>query len=204
MGGNGTVGDAQIPNLAILQGATINPAVFVHQDKNLGTIEVGELADMDIFNKNPLDEITNVRTLETVIQHGKVQDRVFHSDYREPIPRPYLPVNGELPRPYISSVQPSAVPIGTRTLTIAIKGHDFDVLDHVMWEDVQLKVTSFSPTEIIAVVPDELLRRAGTYKVQMITGGRVHQSSYNFQEVMVTFGRKFDQRWNGQKLSVEF
>jgi imidazolonepropionase-like amidohydrolase len=196
--------EAQIPNLAILQGATINPALFVHQDKNLGTIEVGKLADMDIFNKNPLDDITYVRTLETVIQHGKVQDRVFHSDYREPIPRPYLPVNGELPRPYISSVQPSAVPIGTRTLTLTIKGRDFNALDHVMWQDVELKVTSFSPTEINAVVPDELLRRAGTNKVQMITGGRVHQPSYNFQEVMVTFGRKFDQRWNGQNLSVEF
>ena len=195
---------AQIPNLAILQGATINPATFVHQDKNLGTIEVGKLADMDIFNKNPLSDIANVRTLETVIQHGKVQDRVFHSNYREPIPRPYLPVNGELPRPYISSVQPSAVPVGTRTLTITIKGHDFNGLDHVMWQDVELKVTSFSPTEITAVVPDELLCRAGTYKVQMITGGRVHQPSYNFEEVMVTFGRKFDQRWNGQKLSNEF
>ena len=195
---------AQIPNLAILQGATINPATFVHQDKNLGTIEVGKLADMDIFDKNPLSDIANVRTLETVIQHGKVQDRVFHSNYREPIPRPYLPVNGELPRPYISSVQPSAVPIGTRTLTITIKGHDFNGLDHVMWQDVELKVTSFSPTEITAVVPDELLCRAGTYKVQMITGGRVHQPSYNFEEVMVTFGRKFDQRWNGQKLSNEF
>ena len=196
--------DAQIPNLAILQGATINPATFVHQDKNLGTIEVGKLADMDIFTKNPLDNITNVRTLETVIQHGKVQDRVFHSDYREPIPRPYLPVNGELPRPYISSVQPSGVPIGTRALTITIKGHDFNRLNRVMWQDVELKVASFSPTEITAVVPDELLCRAGTYKVQMITGGRVHQPSYNFQEIMVTFGRKFDQRWNGQKLSIEF
>jgi hypothetical protein len=159
---------------------------------------------MDIFSKNPLNDIANVRSLETVIQHGKVQDRVFHSDYREPIPRPYLPVNGQLPRPYISSVQPSAVPIGTSTLKITIKGQDFNALDHVMWQDVELKVASFSPTEITAVVPDELLCRAGTYKVQMITGGRVRQASYNFQEVMVTFGRKFDQRWNGQKLSIEF
>lgn len=196
--------DAQIPNLAILQGATINPAEFVHQDKDLGTIAVGKLADMDIFGRNPLDNISNVRTLETVIQHGKVQDRAFHSDYREPISRPYLPVNGELPRPYISSVQPSAVPIGTSSLTITLKGHDFNKLNHVMWQDVELKVVSFSPTEITALVPDELLRRAGTYKVQMITGGRVHLPSYNFQEVMVTFGRKFDQRWNGQKLSIEF
>ena len=196
--------EAQIPNLAILQGATINPAIFVHQEKNLGTVEVGKLADMDIFSKNPLNDIANVRSLETVIQHGKVQDRVFHSAYQEPIPRPYLPVNGQLPRPYISSVQPSAVPIGTSTLKITIKGQDFNALDHVMWQDVELKVASFSPTEITAVVPDELLCRAGTYKVQMITGGRVRQASYNFQEVMVTFGRKFDQRWNGQKLSIEF
>lgn len=195
---------AQIPNLAILQGATINPATFVHQDKNLGTIEVGKLADLDIFDKNPLDEVKNVRSLEIVIQHGKVQDRAFHSDYRNPIPRPYLPVNAALPRPYISSVQPSAVPIGAENLTIMIRGHDFNRLNHVMWQDVELRVASFSPTEISAIVPNELLRKAGTYKVQIITGGRVHQPSYNFQEVMVTFGRRFEQRWNGQKLSTEF
>lgn len=198
------IANAQVPPLAILQGATINPATFVHQDKNLGTIALGKLADMDIFAKNPLDDISNVRTLETVIQHGKLQDRTFRSNYREPIPRPYLPVNGALPRPYISSIQPIDVPMGNASVTITIKGHDFNRLNHVMWENIELKVVNVTRTELTAIVPSELLRTPGTYKLQMITGGRVHQLSFNFEEMMVTFGRKFEQRWNGQKLSPEF
>lgn len=212
--------DAGIPPLAILQGATINPAVFVHQDKNLGTIEVGKLADIDIFAKNPLEDATNVRSLETVIQHGKVQDRAFHSDFHEVLVRPYLPVNSALPRPYLSSVQPSGVPLGTHGVTIVIKGHDFNRQDRVIWQEtgenyvwddvsvspseIDLRVAKFSPEEITVTVPDDLVSRAGTFKIEMITGGRVRQPSLNFQEVMVTYGRKFDQRWNGQKMSTEF
>jgi imidazolonepropionase-like amidohydrolase len=196
--------DAGVPPLAILQGATINPATFVHQDKNLGTVETGKLADLIILDKNPLEDIQNIRSLETVIQHGKIQDRAFSLDYRVVIPRPYLPVNSELPQPYISSIQPSAVPIGTKGLVLTINGHDFNAKNRVLWDDIDLHVLSVTPTEVRAVVPDDQLSRAGTYKVHMITGGRVHRPSLTFFQVMVTFGRKFNVRWNGQTMNSSF
>lgn len=196
--------EAGVPALAIIRAATINPAEFVHQDKNLGTIESGKLADLIILRKNPLEDIKNIRTLETVIQHGKIQELGYRPDYRNPIPRPYQRVNNELPRPYISSVQPSAVPMGTRSLVLTIKGRDFHPENRVLWDQADLKVLSVNDTEMKALVPDDLLLKPGTYKVHMITGGRVHQPSLNFAEVMVTFGRKFNERWNGQKLGIEF
>lgn len=196
--------DAGIPPLKILQAATINPAEFVHQEKNLGTVQAGKLADIIVLGKNPLEEIKNIRSLETVIQNGKVQELGYKSEYRILIPRPYLPVNGELPRPHITAVTPVAVPAGTKSLVLTIKGSKFNKAHRVLWDDVDLKVLDLTPTEMKVAVPDDLVNRLGTWKVHIITGGRVHQEGDNFQEVMVTLGRRVEQRWNGQKMNAEF
>jgi imidazolonepropionase-like amidohydrolase len=198
------IADAGVPALKILQGATINPAEFVHQDKNLGTIEAGKLADIIILGSNPLTDIKNIRTLERVVQHGRLQELGYHNDYTVGIPRPYQKVNNSLPVPHISSVEPSAVPSDSKSVVLTIKGRDFSKEDRVLWEDTDLRVTSFSPTQITAVVPDDLVRAPGTRKVHMITGGRVHEEGESFGEVMVTFGKSFKGRWNGQKRSIEF
>jgi hypothetical protein len=196
--------DGGVPPLKILQAATINPAEFVHQDKNLGTLEAGKLADVIILGKNPLENISNIRSLEMVIQHGKVQTLGYQSNYRIVIPRPYLPVNGQLPVPHITSVQPVAVPVGTKDLVVTVKGKNFNKLNRVLWDDVDLTVVQFSPTEVKVAVPVDLVSRLGTWKIHMITGGRVAQESDNNQEVMVSLGKRIENRWNGQKMSAEW
>ena len=198
------IASAGVKPSAILQGATINAAEYVHQDKNLGTVEAGKLADLIIVGKNPLENISNIRTLETVIQHGKVQELGYRPDYRSPIPRPYQRVNNALPRPYISSIEPAAVPIGTESLVLTITGRDFDGENRVLWEGKNLRVLEVTPTVVKVVVPRDLLAAPGTYKINMITGGRVEAESLNFGEVMVTFGRTFTVRWNGQTRTKEF
>jgi imidazolonepropionase-like amidohydrolase len=195
---------AGVKPLKILQAATINPAEFVHQEKNLGTVEAGKMADVLVLGRNPLEDVKNIRSLETVIQHGRVQQLGYKSAYRILIPRPYLPLNGQLPRPHITSVAPVGVPMGTKNVVLTIKGTRFNALNRVMWDDTLLKVVSFSPTELKVTIPDDLLNRVGTWKVHMITGGRVHESGDNFMEVMVTTGRRMEQRWNGQKMNTEF
>ena len=196
--------DAGITPLKILQAASINPAEFVHQEKNLGAVETGKLADVIILGKNPLENISNIRSLETVIQHGKVQELGYKSEYRIVIPRPYLPVNGALPVPHISSVSPTGVPMGSKNVVLTIKGRNFNRANRVLWDDIDLKVLEFSPTEMKVAVPDDLLNRLGTWKVHTITGGRVHQEGDSYEEVMVTLGRKIEQRYNGQKMGTEF
>jgi hypothetical protein len=196
--------DAGIPPLAVLQAATIHPAIFSGQDKRLGTVETGKLADLLILSRNPLENISNIRSLETVIQHGKVQDREFHADFREPIPRPYMPVNSAWKRPYITSVSPAAVPLGTKNLVLTIKGRDFHPENRVLWNDLDLRATEVTPTEMKVRIPDDYLSQAGTHKIHLITGGRVHAESLNYMEIMVTFGRRYDERWNGWTRSTEW
>ena len=38
----------------------------------LGTVEVGKLADLIVAGANPLDDITNVRQLQLVLKEGRV------------------------------------------------------------------------------------------------------------------------------------
>ena len=195
---------AGVAPLKILQGATINPAEYVHQDKNLGTIESGKLADLIILARNPLQDIKNIRSLDTVIQHGKVQPLGYRLEYRAVIPRPYLPLNGQLPRPHITSVSPVGVPMGSKNVVLTIKGTNFNRENRVFWDDLVLPVVQFSPTEMKVTVPDDAVNRLGTWKVHMITGGRVQEESENFQEVMVTAGKRLDRRYNGTRNSTEF
>lgn len=207
---------AGAPPLAILQGATVNPAEYVHQEKNLGMIEAGKLADIIILARNPLQDVTNIRSLETVIQHGKVQKRGYgdHTYARaNAIPAPYFSTLGRpAPRPYITSVAPIAVPMGSGPVTLTIKGRNFARMHRVLWDDVDLEVKKFSREEMEVVVPAELVRNVGTYKVHMITGGPEAregaefetEESINYQNVLVTFGKKLNERWNGQTLSNEF
>jgi imidazolonepropionase-like amidohydrolase len=196
--------DAGIPPLAILQGSTINPAEFVHQDKNLGTVETGKLADLIVLGRNPLQDVRNVRSLETVIQHGKIQRLGYYSDYRNPVPRPYQMVPGQLPRPYISSVKPSAVPAGSERVVLTINGRDFRAGNRVLFDGADIEVLSVKPNEVQAAAPAELLKKIGTYKVTMITAGREPEPSWNFGEVIVSLGRKYSERWNGQSRNTDF
>lgn len=63
---------AGIDNLTILKSATITPAIFFNEDKIWGTIEIGKLADLIILEKNPLEDITNIKTVEMTLIDGKV------------------------------------------------------------------------------------------------------------------------------------
>ncbi len=53
--------------------ATRNPAELMNS--NAGIIEAGRRADLVILNKNPLSDIENTRTIDTVILNGQVFDR---------------------------------------------------------------------------------------------------------------------------------
>lgn len=69
--------DAHMPPMKVLQAATSWNAKHFHIN-DIGSIEVGKLADMDIVNADPLQDIKNLRNLDTVIKDGKVVDRNYH------------------------------------------------------------------------------------------------------------------------------
>jgi imidazolonepropionase-like amidohydrolase len=58
-----------------LQAATSTPAAVLNKSKDLGTIEVGKLADMILVDANPLDDIHNTQRIRAVIVGGKLMNR---------------------------------------------------------------------------------------------------------------------------------
>jgi hypothetical protein len=64
-----------IPALDALRSATINPAIFMNKKADFGSVEAGKMASLVLLNKNPLENIENTKTIETVIIRGKVYSR---------------------------------------------------------------------------------------------------------------------------------
>jgi len=66
---------AGLSPLEALQTATLNPAIFMHKENELGTVAKGKLADLVILDQNSLVEIKNTRTINAVIMNGHLIDR---------------------------------------------------------------------------------------------------------------------------------
>jgi imidazolonepropionase-like amidohydrolase len=55
-----------------LKSATLNAAIFMNKEDDFGSVEVGKLASLVLLNMNPLENIENTKSIETVIVRGKV------------------------------------------------------------------------------------------------------------------------------------
>lgn len=66
---------AGLTPLQALQGATLHAAAWLNRSHDFGTIEPGKLADLVILDSNPLDDITNTRSIVAVLQSGRYLDQ---------------------------------------------------------------------------------------------------------------------------------
>lgn len=67
--------DAGIPELDVIQIATLNGAVFLGKEDVLGSIEEGKLADMVLLSADPTKDINNAKLIDTVFKNGQIVDR---------------------------------------------------------------------------------------------------------------------------------
>lgn len=79
--------DLGIPAMKALQGATLWAAEVIGQQKDLGSVESGKLADFTIIEGNPLADITATRHVRMVIKGGAVVDTAYDPRWVNPIPR---------------------------------------------------------------------------------------------------------------------
>ncbi|MCX6350978.1 MAG: amidohydrolase family protein, partial [Bacteroidetes bacterium] len=61
-------------NLQALRCATLNGAEYIGMDKDLGSLEVGKLADLIVMDKNPLENIRNSEFISYVMLNGRLYD----------------------------------------------------------------------------------------------------------------------------------
>jgi imidazolonepropionase-like amidohydrolase len=73
------VGKAEMTPADAIRSATLIGADAAGQEKEAGSIEVGKLANLVVLDKNPLENIDNVRSVAVVVKHGI---RYPRSDYK--------------------------------------------------------------------------------------------------------------------------
>ena len=67
--------DAGIPAVEIIRIATLNGAIFLGKERELGSIEEGKIADLVLLAADPLKDINNASQIVEVIKGGKLVDR---------------------------------------------------------------------------------------------------------------------------------
>ncbi len=61
-------------NLEALKAATINGAHYIGAGNDIGSLEVGKLADLMVLSKNPLEAIENTLYIDKVMINGRIYD----------------------------------------------------------------------------------------------------------------------------------
>lgn len=63
-----------LSNLETLRAATIHGADAIGLAKDLGSLEVGKLADLQVLDRNPLTDIKNSNSIKYVMKNGRLYD----------------------------------------------------------------------------------------------------------------------------------
>lgn len=66
---------AGIPALDIIRIATLNGAIFLGKEREMGSIEEGKLADAVLLEADPSEDVNNLKRIAYVIKNGELVDR---------------------------------------------------------------------------------------------------------------------------------
>jgi len=61
-------------NMQALRCATLNGAIHLGLDKEIGSLKAGKLADLIVLDKNPLDDIHHSESIRFVMANGRLYD----------------------------------------------------------------------------------------------------------------------------------
>ncbi|HXF54068.1 MAG TPA: amidohydrolase family protein [Hyphomicrobiaceae bacterium] len=183
--------EAGVPPMIAIQAATLNAAKAYRKDKDLGSVEVGKIADLCIVDGDPLKDIWATQNVKMVVMDGKVIDPAF-TGYKNPIPAfyAYQTIPGDL------EISPLSVVQGAGPTTIRVRGKGMWPFHRVMLKKefgslfnlnaIELPTKYISKQELEAVIAPELVMEAGTYTVTVKADGEVLPES-NRAHLIVSF-----------------
>ncbi len=168
--------DSGISPMQAIQAGTLWAAEVIDQDKDLGSVEEGKIADLLILPRNPLDDITAYKDIELVMQNGRVLDHGFHYYFNNPIPWPagnvisyadegFGPVT-EIPASIVG-ISPRAIVEGGGDISLSVTGGDFISTSTIEFDGQWLETELINPGEVRATVPARLVQNVGTYSVRV-------------------------------------
>ena len=88
------VNDARLTPREALWGATLGPARFFGMEREVGTIEAGQLADLVLLDADPLADIRNTRRIAAVVLRGELFDATARQRLLETLVSSWFPVPG--------------------------------------------------------------------------------------------------------------
>ncbi len=75
--------------VVVLRAASFVGARIIGVEQDLGSIEVGKLADMVVLNSNPLDDIRNTVDIDRVLINGRLYDGdTMNQEWPDRVPLP--------------------------------------------------------------------------------------------------------------------
>jgi hypothetical protein len=103
-----------------------------------------------------------------VIKNGEIQDIGYHSDYSNPLPKPFEGVIHAYPQPRISAISPVITVEDSGPVSLSVEGQGFVTGSVVQVGGVRVPTQCVSAKELNATVPAELMKKVGTYMVLVV------------------------------------
>ena len=158
--------EAGVPPMIAIQAATINVAKVFHKDKDYGSVEVGKVADLSIIEGDPLQDIWMTQNVKLVVLDGKIVDPAY-TGFVNPIPE----FNSYQQLSINIAVTPYSITQDTGPTTIKVSGRGFWPFHQVLLNGKEIETKFINRGELQAVVPADLVKDVGMYKVTVKSRG---------------------------------
>lgn len=182
-----------ISPMQIIMAATKWPAEAMRVIDRIGTVEAGKLADIIIVDADPLEDIRNLRQIDTVVFNGGVIDNGIHASYSVPFygydgdqrytindghwvaalkestgpirTRDAAPNPDASPQPAIEGIAPTAIKRGSPATTLELRGFNFVAGTRVLIDGVSVPWEWVDGTKINVMLDENILSQAGRREI---------------------------------------
>jgi hypothetical protein len=128
-------------------------------EAKVGSIRVGNFADLVVVSADPLSNISNTKKIERVMKNGRWVELGYHPEYFTFV-RPARSLAAATFAPVISSIQPSSVKAGSGPVRVVLDGSGFMMTSLVRVDGVSVKTIFRDPRHIEFDLPAHAIERA--------------------------------------------